>query len=43
MFYDPVALDEDADDFIEQAIKSTYSPIPGTPTPTNLSIDSCEL
>ena len=33
MFYDPVALDKDADDFIEQAIKSTSSPITGTPAP----------
>ena len=43
MFYNPVALGEDTDEFIEQAIKSTSSPIPGTPAPTNLSIASCEL
>ena len=33
MFYDPVALAENADNFIEQAIKSNSSPIPGTPAP----------
>jgi hypothetical protein len=33
MFYDPVALDEDADDFIEEAIASTSSPITSIPAP----------